>query len=76
MAHKTLTISEEAYNSLVALKKEGESFTDVINRITGLVRKKPLKDFTGRLKDDKFEKAVIEIRSSDSDISRLESAEL
>ena len=76
MAHKTLTISEEAYNSLVALKKEGESFTDVINRITGLVRKKPLKDFAGRLKDDKFEKAVIEIRSSDSDISRLESAEL
>ncbi len=76
MAHKTLTISEEAYKSLVTLKKEGESFTDVINRITGLVRKKPLKDFAGRLKDDKFEKAVIEIRSSDSDISRLESAEL
>ena len=76
MAHKTLTISEEAYNSLVALKKEGESFTDVINRITGLVRKKPLKDFAGRLKDDKFEIAATEIRSSGSDMSRLESAKL
>ncbi len=76
MAHKTLTISEEAYKSLVTLKKEGESFTDVINRITGLVRKKPLKDFAGRLKDDKFEKATTEIRSSGSDMSRLESAKL
>jgi predicted CopG family antitoxin len=76
MAHKTLTISEEAYKSLVTLKKEGESFTDVINRITELVRKKPLKDFAGRLKDDKFEIAATEIRSSGSDMSRLESAKL
>jgi len=76
MAHKTLTISEEAYKSLITLKNEGESFTDVINRITGLVRKKLLKDFAGRLKDDKFEKAVTEIRSSGSDMSRLESAKL
>ncbi len=76
MAHKTLTISEEAYKSLVTLKKEGESFTDVINRITGLVKKKPLKDFAGRLKDDKFEIAATEIRSSGSDMSRLESAKL
>lgn len=30
MPYKTLTISEEAYNSIVALKKVGESFTDVI----------------------------------------------
>ena len=34
MAHKTLTISEEAYNALKRLKKEGESFSDVILRIT------------------------------------------
>ncbi|MBE8538716.1 antitoxin VapB family protein [Geoglobus acetivorans] len=34
MAHKTLTISEEAYNTLKRLKKEGESFSDVILRIT------------------------------------------
>jgi predicted CopG family antitoxin len=41
MAHKTLTTSEEAYKSLVQLKKEGKSFAALINRITGIVRKKP-----------------------------------
>ncbi len=76
MAHKTLTISEEAYKSLVQLKKEGESFTVLINRITGIVKKKPLKEFSGRLKDGEFEKAAIEIRSIGTDISRLERVKL
>ena len=34
MGHKTLTISEEAYNALKKLKREGELFSDVILRIT------------------------------------------
>ncbi len=34
MAHKTLTISEEAYEALAQLKLDGESFTRVILRIT------------------------------------------
>ena len=34
MAHKTLTISEEAYNALKKLKRDKESFSDVILRIT------------------------------------------
>ena len=34
MTHRTLTISEEAYNALKRLKREGESFSDVILRIT------------------------------------------
>lgn len=34
MAHKTLTISEEAYNALSKLKNENESFTDVILRLS------------------------------------------
>ncbi|HZY95435.1 MAG TPA: antitoxin VapB family protein [Candidatus Bathyarchaeia archaeon] len=37
MAHKTLTISEEAYNALSRLKTRDESFTKVILR---LARKK------------------------------------
>jgi predicted CopG family antitoxin len=34
MAHKTITISEQAYHALATLKKEKESFTDVILRLT------------------------------------------
>ncbi len=34
MSHRTLTISEEAYTALKKLKRKGESFSDVILRIT------------------------------------------
>lgn len=40
MAHKTITISEEAYNALSREKKGNESFTDVILRMTGIKAKK------------------------------------
>lgn len=36
MSHKTITISEEAYEGLIGLKKEGESFNELIMRITKL----------------------------------------
>jgi len=39
VAHKTITISQEAYNALKAMKNEHESFTQVILKITG--KKKP-----------------------------------
>lgn len=35
MATKTVNLSEDAYNRLRLLKREGESFSDVVNRITG-----------------------------------------
>jgi predicted CopG family antitoxin len=67
MAHKTLTISEEAYEALAGLKKEGESFTDLVKRITAPLRKKRLSEFIGVLKDDEeFEKAALEVRHSPS----------
>ena len=34
MPTRTISISEEAYRRLKALKKEGESFSDVILRLT------------------------------------------
>lgn len=34
MAHKTITISEEAYDALARQRKEHESFTEVILRVT------------------------------------------
>lgn len=40
MAHKTITISEEAYKALARIKNEKESFTDVILRIAGIKTKK------------------------------------
>jgi predicted CopG family antitoxin len=35
MPTRTLTIKEEAYQALKTKKKQGESFTDVILRLTG-----------------------------------------
>jgi len=48
MGHKTITISEEAYGMLAGLKREGESFTQVIKRVVEDVRRRPLSSFSGR----------------------------
>ncbi len=34
MGKKTISIKDEAYERLKRLKKEGESFTDLVNRLT------------------------------------------
>lgn len=74
MAHKTLTISEEAYKALAELKKDKESFTELIKRITMPLRKKRLSDFAGKLDDEEFEKAALEVRHSGS--TRLDKVKL
>ncbi len=74
MAHKTLTISEDAYRVLASIKRTGESFTDVILRIGRVVKKRPLEDFAGRLADERFEDATREIRRAGLDLKRLEKA--
>jgi predicted CopG family antitoxin len=76
MAHKTLTISEEAYEALANLKKEGESFTELIKRITAPLRKKKLSEFAGIIDDKQFEKAALEARQFGSDLSRLKKVKL
>jgi len=77
MSHKTLTISEEAYKALAELKKEGESFTELIKRITAPLRKKKLSEFAGIIDDEQFEKAALEIRHHWSGKStRLQRAKL
>jgi len=35
MGTRNISISDEAYTKLAALKEPGESFTDVINRLAG-----------------------------------------
>ena len=48
MAHKTLTISEEAYEALASMKAEKESFTDVVLRLTKSTSTQPLVSFAGK----------------------------
>lgn len=49
MGTKTISLSEEAYNRLKAAKKEGESFSDIVNRISPGVR---LEEYWGILDDE------------------------
>ena len=46
MATKTISITREAYDRLRARKGRGESFTDVILRLT---EREPLADYAGML---------------------------
>ena len=62
MATKTISITEDAYERLAALKNENESFSGVIGRIT---HKPKLSDFHGILSEevaDKLEKSIKELR--------------
>ncbi len=64
MATKTISITEEAYERLKVRKEKNESFTDVINRVTG---KRSLLELAGILseeKADKLEKHIKERRAA------------
>ena len=52
MAHKTLTISEEAYNALARLKSKDESFTKVILRLAQKKAKGNLLDYVRSIVPD------------------------
>ncbi|MCZ7380208.1 MAG: antitoxin VapB family protein [Candidatus Methanoperedens sp.] len=68
MSTKTITVREEAYNLLLELKKEKESFSDVLLRTLGkkTVKKSSVMEFFGILKDSKnleeIEKEILEER--------------
>lgn len=49
MATKTISLSEDAYERLRAAKREGESFSDVVRRLTPGVK---LADYYGVLDED------------------------
>lgn len=59
MGTKTSSLSEDAYNRLKAAKKEGESFSDLVNRLSPGVR---LEEYWGILDDeaaDELREAVV-----------------
>jgi predicted CopG family antitoxin len=47
LAHKTITISEEAYERLAEHQRPGESFTEVINRVIPPTGRRSLSSFLG-----------------------------
>ena len=49
MGTKTIALDEKSYNSLSSLKKKGESFSDLVKRLTRPT--KPLAGFSGAWKD-------------------------
>jgi len=57
MGTKSLTITEEAYDRLREHKREGESFTDTILRLTGSERD-PMKGFGVMADVEGFREAV------------------
>ncbi|KAF5432113.1 putative antitoxin, CopG family [Candidatus Methanophagaceae archaeon] len=61
MGTKTLTITEEAYKKLKVEKMEGESFSEVIGRLTDRSRK-DLMEFAGAWKDFNVEEIIKEGR--------------
>lgn len=63
MGSRTISVSDEAYARLKALKKPGESFSDTINRLTS---RKRLSEIAGVLNDEDvevIEKAVASVRT-------------
>ena len=59
LATKNIAISEEAYERLKALKRPGESFTEVIERMT---RSKSILDLAGVLSKEQARAVSEEVR--------------
>lgn len=72
MGAKTISLSDEAYTRLKSEKKEGESFSEVVTRLTD---RKSLLEFAGAWRDageKKIEK-VREMIKKEREISQVES---
>jgi predicted CopG family antitoxin len=63
---KNISISEEAYERLAAMKKTNESFTEVVNRLT---RKRSILELAGTLTEeegDEIRGEIVELRKASS----------
>jgi len=71
MGTKNISISEEAYERLAALKKPNESFTEVVNRLT---RKRSILELVGSLTEkegDEIRINIEELREASSKRARV-----
>jgi len=64
MPTRTISITEEAYERLKSKKEKNESFTDVINRVTGKISIMELAGILSREEGEKLEKYIKERRKA------------
>lgn len=60
MGYKTVSLNEKAYEALLRHKKPGESFSDVIIRLTSRLSSKDLMQFAGALKKEGVDKEELQ----------------
>ncbi len=71
MTKKNVSLTQEAYEKLKALKKESESFSQLILRLIAKKEKQDIKDFAGAFEEnseewEKIEKELYERRKEKS----------
>jgi len=72
MAHKTITISEEAYEALAEVKAAKESFTEVILRMVKKRQEGTLLDYVRSLDpDEEFARALEDVVKERNRISLM-----
>jgi predicted CopG family antitoxin len=72
MAHKTITISEEAYEALAEAKAAKESFTDVILRILKKRQEGTLLDYVRSVEpDEEFARTLEDVLKERDRISLM-----
>ncbi len=76
MAHKTLTISEEAYRALAKLKNPDESFTKVILRLSAKIEVGKLSEYLENIGPDPELATNIEVASKQMRSTRLRKTKL
>jgi len=70
MGHRTLTVSDEAYNALSKIKRERESFTEAILRLTRRAERGTLLDYiTTLLPDEEFAATLESVLEERDDIA-------
>ena len=75
MSTKTISLEEEAYERLKRLKRKGESFTDLVNRLTG---KRSLLELSGTISEEEASdlRMSVENASKERKEARKESREV